>query len=985
MHQEEIMFLKRVELQGFKSFADKTVITFESEVTGIVGPNGCGKSNINDAIRWVLGEQSAKSLRGGSMSDVIFSGSQYRSAVNVAEVTLVFDNSKKNLNVEFEEVEITRRLHRNTGEGEYFINRTPCRLKDITNMIMDSGLGRDSLSVISQGNISSFADSKPEDRRPLFEEAAGVAKYKKRKNESLSKLNRTQENLLRIEDIIEELEHRVNPLKRQAKKAEIFLEKKKELEKIEISVIVDEVEKLQKEIEEIKNKAFDIGSQKTIAEASIQIEDQKNQDARKEISALDGEIHKLQTRFMEVVNEISALESRKVELDEKRKYALEFASNQEKMKQLKEMLQEAQYEYQDREKRVNDTKTELSLLKGNAQQLENEVNELQSQNNKTYSYLNKLENRKEVLTNLLKQPFNHQQGVKAIMQAKDSLYGIKGVISQLLKPKESYEQAISNALGAALYHIVSVDAESSRHAINYLKKNQSGRATFLPLTVLKARWVNENDLIVCENTDGYLGCASEFVQCDDEFKMVNESLLGNVLICDDLKNANTLASLLKYRYKIITLDGDVVHKGGSMSGGKVKDAYSPLTIESELKQVNALLEKQLADSETLKTRLYERDRKKRELEEKVVQMQLALAQLQPVLDAKKAKYDKLKDEYEELDPDHLEGANEEVEKDDLVVQLSNMYSKRDEISNDLSSKRDRRFKLGSEVEKREATIRMTRRDLNVVLNIEKEQDIQMAKAETNLENALNRLSSTYEMTFEHAKELKEEQDMEQARADVLRLREEIARLGNVNLDAPDEYKEVNERYETLTSQRDELNEAKDKILTAIDEMDDVMKVQFKEMFDKINVELDDTFKSLFGGGKAHLFLSDPEDILNSGIEINAQPPGKDVKSMQLLSGGEKSMIAMCVLFAILKARTVPLCIFDEVEAALDQANVERFAKYISRFRGDSQFIIVTHRPGTMAQCDALYGVTMKKNGVSQFLRVNLQDAINYVEKDEVKA
>ncbi|NBK98517.1 MAG: chromosome segregation protein SMC [Erysipelotrichia bacterium] len=699
---------------------------------------------------------------------------------------------------------------------------------------------------------------------------------------------------------------------------------------------------------------------------------------------VDGEIHRLQTRFMEVVNEISALESRKVELDEKRKYALEFASNKEKMKQLKAMMQEALYEYQDREKRVSDAKTDLSLLKEKASQLENDVNDLQVQNNKTYSYLNKLENRKEVLSNLLKQPFNHQQGVKAIMQAKKSLYGIKGVISQLLKPHENYEQAISNALGAALYHIVSVDSESARHAIHYLKKNQSGRATFLPLTVLKPRWINEDDLIVCKNSEGFLGCANEFISCDEEFRIVNDSLLGNVIICDELKHANELAALLKYRYKIITLDGDVVHKGGSMSGGKVKDAYSPLTIESELKQVRAILEEQLVIFEQVKSKLNIQDRQKREVDDKIVQMQLAMAQLQPVLDAKKAKYDKLKDEYEQLNPEHLEN-EEAVETDDLVVQLSNQYSKRDEISNDLSNKREKRYKLGSEVEKREANIRMTRRDLSVVLNIEKEQDIQLAKAETNLENALSRLSSTYEMTFEHAKELKEEQDMEQARADVLRLRDEITRLGNVNLDAPAEYEEVSERYEMLTSQRDELNEAKDKILSAIDEMDDVMKVQFKEMFDKINDELDDTFKSLFGGGKAKLFLSDPEDILNSGIEINAQPPGKDVKSMQLLSGGEKSMIAMCVLFAILKARTVPLCIFDEVEAALDQANVERFAKYISRFRGDSQFIIVTHRPGTMAQCDSLYGVTMKKNGVSQFLKVNLQDAMNYVEKDEVKA
>ncbi len=977
------MFLKRIELQGFKSFADKTIINFDSDVTGIVGPNGCGKSNINDAIRWVLGEQSAKSLRGGNMSDVIFSGTQYRNAVNVAEVTLLFDNSKRNFNVDFEEVAVTRRLHRNTGEGEYFINKTPCRLKDITNMIMDSGLGRDSLSVISQGNISSFADSKPEDRRPLFEEAAGVSKYKKRKNESLNKLNRTQDNLQRVEDIIEELQQRVSPLERQAKKAKLYLEKKAQLETIEVSVIVDEVEQLQLKIETIKNKAFELGTQKTIAEASIQIEDQKNQDAKVEISKLDHEIHKLQTQFMEVVNQISALEARKVELDEKRKYALEAASAKEKAKQIKEMLQEAEYEYKDREKRLNMMKNDLVLLNDTYEALMGKLKEVQQKNNQTYSYLNRLENRKEVLTNLIKQPFNHQQGVKEIMQAKDSLYGIKGVISQLLKPMENYELAISNALGAALYHIVSEDAQSARHAIQFLKKNQSGRATFLPLEVLKERFIDEDDYIICENTEGFLGSASDFVENEEAYDIVKYALLGNVIMCDDLKNANQLAKLLKYRYKIITLDGDVVHKGGSMSGGKIKGSHSPLTIEKELKQVSGQLENNMKLSAQLKDELYDLDRQQQATQQQRMTMQIDIAKLQPVLDAKKAKYEKLKDEYEELNPDDQAQAG--LEKDDLVVQLSRMYSNRDDISSQLTSKRERRYALGSEVEKREALIRTTRRDLNVVLNLEKEHDIEIVKAETNMENALSRLSSSYEMTFEHAKEMKEDCDIEQAREDVVRLRQEIARLGNVNLDAPEEYAQVKERYDMLTSQRDELNEARNKILSAIDEMDDVMKKQFKEMFDKINEELDDTFKSLFGGGKARLYLSDPDDILNSGIEVDAQPPGKAVKSMQLLSGGEKSMIAMCVLFAILKARTMPLCIFDEVEAALDQANVERFAKYISRFRGDSQFIIVTHRPGTMAQCDALYGVTMKRNGVSQFLKVNLQDAMHFVDKDEVEA
>ena len=974
------MFLKRIELQGFKSFADKTIIQFDHNVTGVVGPNGCGKSNITDAIRWVLGEQSAKSLRGGSMSDVIFAGSAQRNAVNLAEVTLVFDNSNKNLNIEFEEVEITRKLHRNSGEGEYFINKTPCRLKDITNMIMDSGLGKDSLSVISQGNISSFADSKPEDRRPLFEEAAGVAKYKKRKNESLSKLNRTQENLLRVQDIIDELETRVTPLKKQAQKAQTYLEKKKELEQIEISVIVDEVEKLQSQMEEIKNKSFDLGSQKTLAEATVQIEDGKIREGREEQSKLDREIHVLGEKFEEVVNQISSLETRKVELDEKRKYALEFAGNQEKMKQLKEMLNEYEYEYKDRKKRYEDLEADFNLYTQKQEECTNSLEEVQKQSEKSKSLLNAIGNRKAVLEGLMKQPFNHQQGVKAIMQAKDSLFGIKGTVSQLLKPVDDYELAISSALGNALYHIVSSNSESARHAIEYLKKNQSGRATFLPMSVLKEHWVDEDDWVVCENSDGFLGSANQFVESEEEFDLLNDSLLGNVLVCDTLLHANELSKRLKYRFKIVTLDGDVVHKGGSMSGGKQKDAYSPLTTEKELRQIEGQLSKQLEEANSLQDKLLTLQKESRTLSEKCHNLEISLAKLKPVVEAKKAKYEKLKDEYAQLHPNEDEEINETV-ADDLVIQLSSMYSKKDDIEQQLKTKRERRYKLSLEVEKREATLRDTRRNLNYLMKEEQTLEVTYAKCETKLDNVLQRLSSDYEMTFEYAKQFKSDQDLEEARSEVLRLRNEIARLGNVNLDAPKEYEEVSERYEKLVSQRDELNMAREKILSAIDEMDDVMSKQFKEMFDKINDELDDTFKSLFGGGKARLYLSNPEDILNSGIEIDAQPPGKSIKNMQSLSGGEKSMIAMCVLFAILKARTMPLCIFDEVEAALDQANVERFAKYISRFSGSSQFLIVTHRPGTMAQCDALYGVTMKRNGVSQLLKVSLDDAMAYVDKN----
>ena len=976
------MFLKRIELQGFKSFADKSVISFDSDVIGIVGPNGCGKSNINDAIRWVLGEQSVKSLRGNSMSDVIFNGSTQRKPVNMAEVTLVFDNSKHVLNVEYEEVEVTRRLHRQSGEGEYFINRTPCRLKDILNLVMDTGLGRDSLSIISQGNISAFADAKPEERRALFEEAAGVAKYKKRKNESLGKLNRTQDNLSRLEDIIVELERQVNPLKRQAKKAEVYKEKKAELEKVEISVLVDEIEKLNKEIEALKQKAFDLETKKAMCETTIAVEDTKNSELRSEMYQLDREINKLQERFAKLTEDSRVLEARKIEMDEKRKYAIEFANSAEKAKELKAMMEEAHYEYEDRKKRAQSLETDLALYKEQSANLEHDISYCTQETAQANAILNRLQNRKDVLENLARQPFNHQQAVKSILDA--NLNGILGVVSQIFKPRANYETAISNALGGAMYHIVSKDEASARHAIGFLKKNKSGRATFLPLTVIKPRAMNNEHRILAENSKGFLGVASDFVENEERFCDLRDSLLGNVVIVDQLINANEIAKVLRYQYKIVTLDGDIVNRGGSMTGGQGKNNTTPLTIQKELTSLLQSLDGQLLKVEGLQSQLSSLQARKDRVSSDIVQLQISLAQLDPIVKAKWAKYERLKTDYEQIAPKDEE-MQQELMDDDIVVRLSRLHSEIYEISSQKKSKRERRMKAGSEVERKDTQIRQLRRDLNILQNDEREVEVQQAKAETRLETALERLSSTYEMTFTYAQEQKVEMDMEEARKKVAVLRQEISSLGNVNLDAPQEYAEISERFEFLSEQKEDLLKAKDKILSAIDEMDEIMIKQFTEMFEKINSELNDVFRSLFGGGKARLFMVDPEDVLNTGIDIDVQPPGKTVQNIRLFSGGEKSLIAICVLFSILKARTMPLCIFDEVEAALDQANVERFAKYISKFRGESQFIVVTHRPGTMAQCDALYGVTMQQNGVSQLLKVKLQDAIHMIDKEEVKA
>lgn len=980
------MFLKRIELQGFKSFADKSIITFDSDVTGIVGPNGCGKSNINDAIRWVLGEQSVKSLRGGnSMSDIIFSGSAQRKAVNLAEVTLVFDNTKRFFDIAYDEVEITRRLRRQNSEAEYLINKTPCRLKDITDLVMDTGLGRDSLSIITQGNISSFAEAKPEERRALFEEAAGVAKYKKRKNVSLHKLKNTQDNLARLEDIILELERQVGPLKRQAKKAKQYIEYKEELSKIEINVIIDEIEGLQQQISELEQRRFDLDSQCAMHETTIQVQDVENEELRKEMLALDREVNQLQGDYSAAMEESNRLERRKVELNEKRKYALEHASSKERAKELKAMVEEAKFEYEDRRRRKSEMESNLALAKQQIAQLESDIGKARMELEGAQDMYQRLLNRRDVLNNLIKEPFNHQQGVRAVVAAKASLVGIEGVVSELLIPAANYENAISNALGGAMYHIVASDERAARGAIAFLKKNRSGRATFLPMSVLKPRFVNKEQRFVAEHCEGFLGCCDQFIECEERYRLLARALLGNVLVVDQLEHANELAKRLQYSYKIVTLDGDIVHRGGSMTGGTTRNATTPMNVQRELRQVKENLEGQYLKVSDLRSQFQALSSRKESQSTQMVQLRIALAQLDSVLQVKRGKYEGLLADYEQLAPQDREEEGEIQLADELVVAISEIHSRIDDLTTQMRTKRERRAVAGNEAERREQTIRVTRRELSALKQEMQNAEVAIAKAQTRMESAIERLNTDYEMTVEFALTQRSDIAMDGARERVRELRSLIAALGNVNLDAPAQFEEINGRYEFLSGQRQELQEASDKILKAIDEMDETMTRQFTEMFHKINKELDGVFKALFGGGRASLVMVDPDDVLNTGIDIDVQPPGKLVKNIRTFSGGEKALIAISVLFSILKARTMPLCVFDEVEAALDQANVERFAKYLSQFRGESQFIVVTHRPGTMEQCDALYGVTMQQDGVSTLLKVKLADAMEIIDKDEVKA
>ena len=972
------MFLKRIEIQGFKSFADRVNITFDHSITGVVGPNGCGKSNIVDAIRWVLGEQSVKSLRGSAMTDVIFTGSELRRSVNFAEVTLVFDNSDRSFDLAFDEVEITRRLHRQNSEAEYLINKTPCRLKDILSLTMDSGIGRDSLSLISQGTITSFSEAKPIDRRGIFEEAAGVAKYRKRKDEAVSKLEKTQVNLERINDIYLELQKQVYPLKKAAQKAKIYQEKKERLEKIEITVLSDQITLLKSEVENAQNELNELQAKEALLEASIQVNENNNMLAKSELHQLDLQIHTLQEDLIRVVNEIQTLETRKIEIDEKRKYTLEVGNQEEKTNQLLSLLEEAKREYEDREQRLNQLTLDIQNLTARSIEINRKLIDQNTKCEESSSKLNRASNRLEVAKNLESRPYMNQMGVQAIMNAQQSLVGVFGVVSKLLTPLVGYEEAIGVALGGALYHIVTKDEESARNAINFLKRNESGRATFLPMTVLFNRFISREHQIVCDNTTGYLGTADVFVKCESKFDIVKSSLLANVIVCDTLENGNHLAKLLNYQYKIVSLEGDVIHRGGSMTGGRQKDNHSPLSITKEINELKVRIEEYQNELKLHQDGLFDLNSRKSDLESDLLEKRIASAQLEPVLEAKRAKYERLKDDLDQIAP-NLQQDSQSFEED-LIDLLNKAYFKRDEYTGQLKSKRELRLKNSQETERRELQIRQQRRDLNSLQIIKRDIEIQSTRQSTNIENLMNRLSHDYQMTYEFSLTIPRVDGVENAVEEVNQLRSEIESLGNINMTAPQEYEAVNERYELLKKQYDEINESKEKILALILDLDTIMVEQFKDMLDKINAELPEVIQAMFGGGKAYLALENPEDLLNSGIEIHVQPPGKSIKNMRLFSGGEKSLIAISVLFAILKARHVPLCVFDEVEAALDQANVERFAAYLKKFSSSTQFIVLTHRSGTMAQCDVLFGVTMGNSGVSQMLKVRLSDAMMMAEE-----
>lgn len=964
------MYLKNVEIIGFKSFANKTNISFMPDINGVVGPNGCGKSNIIDAIKWVLGEQSTKSLRASGMSDVIFSGSDAYKKLNFAEVSLTFDNSDRALALDFEEVEITRRIYRD-GESEYLINKSYTRLKDIVELLMDTGLGKDSLSIISQGAISDFAHSKPIERRAIFEEAAQVAKYKKKKIESLRKLEKTNENLIRINDILSEIEIQLEPLKRQSEKAKKYLEKKERLNSIEVSVIVFEVAYFEEKIESIKKEIELINLDILNEDSQLFLNENKLDQFKDKQKQINAEVESLQSNLLKQIDYISSLEKQK--RDEYELLAKEMSFDD--LKKLENKLDNLNIEINSINQhqnvlveKLNSFKDDYGLLKSKYEDLKNNI--VIKQNTKV-----NYQKQKAILEDIKDKKSNLFQGVKTIIEAKNSLNGIVGLVSELFEVDELYQEAISKALQSSLQNVVVETSDDAKAAVKFLKNNQAGRATFIPLNIIKNKFIKEEDLFIIDSVEGYIDVATNLISFDPKYNSLFSHLLNTTIIVKDIDSALKVARAIKYSYRIISLDGEIISVGGMVTGGKTKNEKGNiLTIKTDLER----LDKQISEiNETIKNDtqyLNDIEQDLNNIRNQINQKNISIAKNEEKLSNLEYSFNQGKSEYEKNSVNKYEFDSKKQEKS-LITLINDAVVEKDNIVYNLNSIRENQMEINREIDYLEKNIKINRHSLNELKNKLNDLNINSVSYEINHKNHLDRLANEYQLTIDSAKEqLVIELDKTLAKQEVEQLKRQIANLGTINLLAIEEYEKINERFDFLNNQKTDLDNARDELLKIINESDKLMIKKFDQTIKDINDQLPETFKKLFGGGHATLEYSDPSNILETGIEIIAKPPGKSVQSLTLFSGGEKALIALSVLFAILKARPVPVCILDEVEAALDQANVERFANFLHDFSGNTQFIVITHRPGTMEQCDVLYGVTMQEQGVSKLIGVQFEEA-----------
>lgn len=978
------MYLKEIKASGFKSFADTIDIELTNGISGIVGPNGSGKSNVVDAVRWVLGEQSVKQLRGeGSMSDVIFTGSKSRRAASFASVTLVFDNSDKYLNIEYDEVQIKRTIYK-TGENEYFINNTRARLKDILELFMDTGASKESFNIISQGDVANILSGKAEDRRVIFEEASGVLKYKKRKDEALRKLSKTHDNMARVDDIISELNTNMEPLKKQSEDAKIYLEKKEKLENVEIALTVNDIEKYNYEYKYSKEKVSELTLSITKMLSENSSEQAKIETIKNNISKLNSELYLKQQELVKVSANAEKLSGEKAMISERSKYNSEDVKLHDNIISLKEKILKIESQISALNKEIESEKSNNKVIGEKLNNTEIKLSEIEKNKENLNSKLNQKlreitaqKHRREVLMNSLENNSSLPYSVKNVLN-NPKLTGIHGVLGKLLEFEEKYSEALEVSLMSSVSHIVCDNEEDAKEAVRYLKNNNLGRATFLPISVIKPRSIDSESYETIKSMNGFVDIASNLVRYDTKYRNIVLSLLGTIVVVDNIDNANLISKKLKNRYKVVTMTGEVVNIGGSITGGALKKS-SILSERYELENV-------IKDIDVLDSEIKEIENKINEVDDNYTNLEL---EKNSIIISVNSNSEILRNKYNVLD-------DLTNEKSTLMTELSNnqnivnnvVTNEEEKILNEYYKEIEKRDELNIEINQihkkielenedlinNESSLKNNNQEYNKAQEELKSHEIKVNRLDVKIDNLLNILTNDYSISYEKAKEKYIlEIDSDEARSIVSTLKREIKSLGDVNVGAIEEYDRVKERYEFLNKQKEDLTNAENVLLEIITEMDDIMKDKFSSTFNKIKEAFNETFRKLFNGGKAELKLTDPSNILETGIDIIALPPGKKLQHISLLSGGEKTLTAIALLFSILKVRPVPFCILDEVEAALDEVNVDNFGKYLKEFKGDTQFIIITHKKKTMEYADVLYGITMQESGVSKLVSVKLEE------------
>ncbi len=1179
------MYLKSIEVQGFKSFANKIVFDFHNGITGIVGPNGSGKSNVADAVRWVLGEQSAKQLRGASMQDVIFSGTENRKPLSYAYVAITMDNSDHKLSIDFEEVTVARRVYR-SGESEYLINNSPCRLKDVAELFYDTGIGKEGYSIIGQGQIERILSGKPEERRELFDEAAGIVKYKKRKATAQKKLENERENLVRVSDILSELERQVGPLEKQAEKARIYLKKKEELKNLDINMFLLETERIETQLKEV-NKNYEIAGREysetgesyerikaeyeklgqDMAEADEKINSIRESINHSAVSKgkLEGQIHVLeeQIRSAELTDEhmqsrLDAIEKEKEEhtasqeayKKEEEELSNQLSSVSQRQQEAKENLdcllgeisrcsegiengknelmellnrkasiKARQQRFDTMAEQMNIRKAMLhqrllarkseeadldQVLAGYREELA-AVNQQIASLKKTAAELNekgfgfqkkslevsrtleekitgyhKEQSRLESLKNIAERYDGFGNSIRKVMEQKNENRGLLGVVSDLFQVEKKYETAIETALGGSIQNIVTEDEETAKKMISYLKENRFGRATFLPLTSVKGRGNFKNQEALEE--PGVLGLASTLVKCDGKYNGIKEHLLGRILVTDTIDHATALARKNRYTLHIVTLEGEYLSPGGSMTGGAFKNTGNLLARKREIEELSQAIKRREGEIKELKERLedlktaqslladdieankaemqklyllqntaklnvdraeeqkdesenafsglkqegQEIEKQLREIDEekqKILEEAAYAKERERQIEEENSRYQKVLEENAEKEEAAREAVSGiQMEEAGLLQKAEFLRENIERISGELFKYEKEREAVLKEAKEAKAGSEKRRRDIEEIRKtisasdgycekqeeelkrfIDKKEEMSAAykgyfqkqeevskkisdldkeifrlnsqreKLEEANENQINYMWEEYELTFHAALEQRnaEYDNPAELKKQISDVKDEIRKLGDVNVNAIEDYKEINERYTFLKGQHDDLIEAEQTLMGIIEELDTGMRKQFLEKFEEIRREFDKVFKELFGGGKGTLELVEDEDILECGIRIIAQPPGKKLQNMMQMSGGEKSLTAISLLFAIQNLKPSPFCLLDEIEAALDDSNVGRFAQYLHKLTKNTQFIVITHRRGTMAAADRLYGITMQEKGVSALVSVNL--------------